>query len=213
MAWAALFAGMAILTVLTRPGVVPLQWIIGALLLILQPQPALLSMVAVIWGLSLLGLVPELNHAFAFDPLALLFGVGFLETVALAFVRVILVITSWNQFLFYRMLYGTQGMVGLEEAVPDIPEVVPNLTGRLETYARAAGVLGGILILAAFFVPNPDLVRPLLSSSLGLGTVAVGLGVGVAFSPTDRRPAALVSTVMGGAVFILSILSARVISI
>ncbi|GMR11688.1 MAG: hypothetical protein BMS9Abin28_2526 [Anaerolineae bacterium] len=225
-AWAVLFAGMAVLTFLTSPGVIPIQWMTGLALLILSAapdpthgggylglQPALLGLVSITWALSLLGLVPAINQVFALDPIVLMFQAGLIESLALAFVRGILVLMAWNQLLFYRMLYGTRGTIGLEPGAPDIPEVVSNRTALLETYSRWAGIIGGGLILAAFLIPNSDLVLPLLSSSLGAGMVAVGLGVGVAFSPTDRRPAALASIMVGGIIFVVSMGSARLLGL
>ena len=214
------------MTFLSAPGVIPIQWLAGIALLTLSAapdpsrsdsflglQPALLGLAAVTWALSLLGLVPAINEIFALDPIVLMFEAGFIESLALAFVRGILVVMAWNQFLFYRMLYGTQGTVGLEPGMPDIPEMVPNRTGLLETYARWAGISGGLLILAAYIIPNNDLLLPLLSGALGAGMVGIGLGVGVAFSPTYRRPAALVSIVFGGIIFVVSIISARLLGL
>ncbi len=226
LGWAALFVGMAALTFLAAPGVIPIQWLVGLALLIISAapnpersksflglQPALLGLVSVTWALSLLGLVPAVNEIFALDPIVLMFEAGFIESLALAFVRGILVVMAWNQLLFYRMLYGTQGTVGLEPGMPDIPEMVPNRTANLETYARWAGISGGLIILAAFIIPNNDLLLPLLTSALGAGMVAIGLGVGVAFSPTNRRSAALGSIVVGGLIFLASIVSARILNL
>jgi hypothetical protein len=214
-----MFAGLAVLTFLAAPGVIPIQWMAGVALLVLSAapeptrngsflglQPALLALVSVTWALSLLGLVPAINQVFALDPIVLMFEAGFLEGIALAFVRGILVVMAWNQFLFYRMLYGTGGTFGLEPGVPDIPEMVLNRTSLLETYSRWAGIAGGAIILAAYLVPG-NLILPMLSSSLGAAMVAVGLGVGVAFSPTERRPAALGSIVVGAIIFVASIMS------
>ncbi len=217
---------MAALTFFSSPGVIPIQWLAALALLLLSAapdplqsksflglQPALLGLVSVTWALSLMGLVPAINEIYALDPIILLFEAGFIESVALAFVRVILAVMAWNQLLFYRMLYGTQGTVGLEPGMPDIPEMVPNRTVLLETYARWAGIAGGLIILVAFVVPNDDLVLPILSSALGTGMVAMGLGVGVAFSPTTRRSAALGSIVVGGIIFMASIMSARILGL
>ncbi len=224
--WAALFLGMATLTFFAAPGVIPVQWLAGLALLVLSAapkpersgsflglQPALLGLVTVTWAVSLLGLVPAINEIFALYPIVLMFEAGFTESLALAFVRGILVVMAWNQLLFYRMLYGTQGTVGLEPGVPDIPEMVPNRTTLLETYSRWAGITGGLIILAAFIISNNELVLPLLSSALGAGMVAIGLGVGVAFSPTSRRSAALGSMVVGGIIFMASIVSARILNL
>lgn len=224
--WAVLFLGMAALTFLAAPGVIPVQWLGGLALLVISAapnpertggflglQPALLGLVSVTWALSLLGLVPAINEIFALDPIALMFEAGIIESVALAFVRGILVVMAWNQLLFYRMLYGTEGTVGLEPGMPDIPEMVSNRTDLLETYARWAGIAGGLIILAAFVISNDDLLLPLLSSALGAGMVAIGLGVGVAFSPTERRSAALGSVLVGGIIFMAAIVSARILNL
>lgn len=226
IAWAVLFAGMAVLTFLAVPGAIPIQWMAASALMFLSAspdpssrdpflglQPALLALVTVIWALSLLGLVPAINQVFALDPIISMFDAGLIEGLALAFIRGILMLMTWNQFLFYRMLYGTRGTVGLEPGLPDIPEMVPNRTPLLETYARWAGIAGGALILAAYAIPGPDLLLPLLSSSLGAGGIAVGLGVGVAFSPTERRSAALGSMVVGAFVFVVSFMSARLLGL
>jgi hypothetical protein len=217
---------MVALTFFAAPGVIPVQWMAGVALLVLSAapnpersgsflglQPALLGLVSATWALSLMGLVPAINEIFALDPIVLMFEAGFIESVALAFVRGILVVMAWNQLLFYRMLYGTQGSVGLEPGMPDIPEMIHNRTAQLETYARWAGISGGLIILAAFIIPNDNLLLPLLSSALGAGMVAIGLGVGVAFSPTQRRSAALGSIVVGGIIFMASIVSARILNL
>ena len=226
IAWAVFFGAMAALTVFAAPGVIPLQWIAGLTLLVISAapdparsskrfglQPALLGLVSVTWALSLLGLVPAINQIFALDPIILIFDAGLLESIALAFVRGILVLMAWNQFMFYRMLYGTQGTVGLESGMPDIPEVVPNRTALLEAIARWSGIAGGAIILVSFAVQSSNALLPMLSSSLGLSMLAVGLGVGVAFSPTERRSAALGSVVVGGIIFVVSILAARLLGL
>ncbi len=224
-AWSVFFAGLAVLTFLVEPNVIPIQWLGGAAFLIISAapepsesrrylglQPALLALVSVTWALSLLGLVPEINQIFALDPIVLMFEAELIEAVALAFIRGILVVMAWNQFLFYRMLYGTGGTVGLDPGLPEIPEMVPNRTALLETFSRWIGVLGGLIVLAAYLVPS-NLIAVMLSISLGAGIISVGLGVGVAFSPTERRSAALVSMMVGAVIFVASILSARLLGL
>lgn len=197
--WAALFLGMALLTILGEAVAVPIHWLGGALLLLLGPQPALLGMVAVIWGLSLLGLVPELNRSLAIDPIGALFGVELIESLALAFVRVVLLAMAWGQLLFYRMLYGAPS---LGPETPAIPVVVDNHTDRLASAAQLAALASGLTLLVQLV---GSVTRPLNSIMLGLAALAVGLGLGVAFSPTRRRGAALVSVVLGGMLFIFSV--------
>lgn len=197
--WAALLAGMALLTVLSEPAVIPLHWLLGALLLALGPQPALLGMVAVIWGLSLLGLIPQLNQDLALDPIGALFGVELIEGLALGFVRLVLLFMAWSQLLFYRMLYGAPG---LGPDTPEIPPVIDNRTDRLAGWSQAAGWTGALVLLVELLT---EATVQTLSVSLGLATLAVGLGVGVAFSPTQRRSVALASIVLGGMLFVLNV--------
>lgn len=197
--WAALFLGMALLTVLGEAAAVPVHWLGGAVLLLLGPQPALLGMVAVIWGLSLLGLVPEVNRSLAIDPVGALFGVEFIESLALGFVRLVLLVMAWSQLLFYRMLYGAPS---LGPETPAIPAVVENHTDRLASWARLAAVASGLVLLVQLV---GGVNRPLNSAMLGLAALAVALGLGVAFTPTLRRGLALVSVVLGSMLFVFSV--------
>lgn len=206
-AWAAMFVAMGVMTLLAKPGAVPVHWFAGAVLLALEPQPALLGMTAIFWGVSLVGLVPDLNQLLAIDPLPLVLGTELIENVALAFVRVILMITAWNQLLFYRMLYGTAYTVGLED-LPEIPEVVPNHTERLDILGRIALAAAGLSLLTALVV-SAGLALSFISAALGLATLAIGLGVGVAFSPTTRRVQALVTVAAASLIFIFTIQAAR----
>jgi len=209
LAWAGLFAGAGLLSLVAQPGVAPVLWLIGAILIVVDPQPALLGMVSVGWGLSLLGASPDLNQAIALDPVGALFSTGWAESLSLGFVRLILAIMAWNQFLFYRLLYGTHSMTGLAANLPDIPEVIPNRTGRLNAYSWAAWVVGGLALLVSSLPAAQLILRPLRTASLGLAALAIGLGVGVAFSPTHRRGTALTAVVLGGFVFLASVASLR----
>lgn len=197
--WAALMLGMALLTLLSDTGTMPLHWLAGAILLLLGPQPALLGMVAVIWGLSLLGLVPQLNQALAIDPVGALFGVEPIKGLALGFVRLILLVMAWNQMLFYRILYGAPS---LGRDTPEIPPVVENHTDRQAEAALLTALAGLVVVLVQLSAGTSP---PLLSTGMGLGILAVGLGIGAAFSPTLRRPAALASVVLGGMLFVVSV--------
>jgi hypothetical protein len=194
---------MAALTLLADTQVIPIHWILGALALAAQPQPALLGMVAVTWGLSLLGLLPELNAVFKIDPAGSLLRVETIESLALGFVRIILLLMAWNQLLFYRMLYGAPSPA---KRLPEIPEVVENKTDRIALWAQIAFVLGTLSLLVAVYVGRP---RTLLTTAFGLATLSVGLGVGVAFSPTQRRGSALIAVILAGLLLVLTIAAAR----
>ena len=211
-AWAALLAALAVLALAgARSGVQPLaalQWAISAALLALAPQPALLALVAMQWGLSLAALTPAAAAALGPDPLGLVFGGGTVELLALAGVRLLLAVAAWNQFLFYRMLYGTAQASGLDPALPPVPEVVPNHSDRL---ALSSAVLGALGLLAAW---GGAALAP-AAWTIGVRTLAVaaaafalGLGLGAAFSPTRRRGAALAGAGLGALAFLSAFITA-----
>ncbi len=172
-------------------------------------QPAYLAMVAALWGLSLVSLNPQLNQALALDPIALLFGAGALERLALAFVRVILLIMAWNQFLFYRMLYGTRTAGGLDPELRPIPEVIPNRTDQLANFAAGLSLAGIAPLLVALSPVDAGTARLALSLCAVLAALAVGMGLGAAFSPTRRRSAALTGMALGSLEYLMLIMLAR----
>jgi hypothetical protein len=113
----------------------------------------------------------------------------------------VLALMAWNQFLFYRLLYGTASMASGAERLPPIPEVVPNQTRGLTYYAWAGSLAGGLCLALGLRLPTLAVAAALQSAALGLAVLAIGLGVGVAFSPTQHRGAALAAVVIGGFVF------------
>jgi hypothetical protein len=90
------------------------------------------------------------------------------------------------------------------ERLPPIPEVVPNQTRRLTAYAWAGSVAGGLCLALS---PALEEAEALRSAALGLAMLAIGLGIGVAFSPTRHRGAALAAVVAGGFVFTAAVAS------
>lgn len=194
---------MATLTLLSDRQVVPAQWLIGALVLGLEPQPALLGMVAVTWGLSLLGLIPDLNALFKIDPAGALLQFGTIESLALAFVRIILMVMAWNQLLFYRMLYGSPSP---NKRLPGIPEVIENKTARIARWAQLSLIAGTLALLLSLAIDRP---RALLSAAFNLAALSTGLGIGVAFSPTDRRGSVLAAVMLAGLLLVLSVAASR----
>jgi hypothetical protein len=212
LAWALLFLAMSVLTALAQAGrsaVSSLVWLGAAVLLTLSPQPAYLGLVTVLWGFSLVGLSPEINRILALDPIGLLLNPGTTEQVALAVVRVVLLVMAWNQFLFYRMLYGTEGSTGLDPRLPPIPTVIARQTDRLASTALWLGGASLLGFLTAF--PAAEIGRAGLPLSLGAGlaTLATGLGLGVVFSPTGRRSAALIAVVVGTLSYLLILAAVR----
>jgi len=205
--WAALAAGMGLLTAAPAGGgeLVPaLGWIVAAVLMALFAQPALLALTAVQWALSLVAWIPGVSRVAGGDALTTLLQPGAFESIGLAIVRVLLAITAWNQFLFYRMLYGTGRAAGLDPNLPPIPEVVSN---RTDAWALASRLLGGVAIvaaLAALGLSTPVRLT-VIQAGLLLASLALGLGLGAAFSPTTRRGAALLGAGLGGAGFVLAL--------
>jgi hypothetical protein len=210
--WAVLFAllgGLALATNgPTRP-FLPLTWITIAAILAAGAQPIDLALVAVAWGLSLIFLIPGIARALNGDPVTQLFGNGFVELAASAVVRVLLLITAWNQFLLYRLLYGTQGAAGLDPALPPIPAVVPNPSDRVAGWARWIGFVGLMASIAAVPATEPSARINLLGAAFGCSVFAVGLGLGSAFVPTGRRGVALVGVGLGCLTLVTALLVAR----
>ena len=104
-------------------------------------------------------------------------------------------------FLFYRFLYGTARATSDDPNLAVIPAMVPNRTNGLARSARWIGLIGLALSIAGlvfvFAVPTASTTPLLGEMGASLGVVAIGLGVGCAFSPTDERPAALTSLGLG----------------
>lgn len=206
--WGLLFGAMGWLSysvLRTHHPMTFVPWVVGAVLLVIEPQPLLLALVALMWALSLTNLIPSVAGLLGPDPLGLLFDTGSLETLVLIFIRLVIVVTAMNQFLLYRMLYGTQTTAGLSEDMPDIPEVVTN---RADGYALAAAVLGLLSILGG--VGGIPLAArgysvQALSLTMGIAVFAIGFGVGSAFSPTERRSASLLGVGLGTAGYLLAI--------
>jgi hypothetical protein len=205
--WAALAAGMGLLTAAPAGGgeLVPaIGGFVAAVLMALVAQPVLLALTAVQWALSLVAWIPGVARVTGGDALTTLLQPGAFESVGLAIVRLLLAVTAWNQFLFYRMLYGTGQAAGLDPKLPPIPEVVPN---RTDAWALASRLLGGMAIvaaLAALGLSTPDRLI-VIQAGLLLASLALGLGLGAAFSPTTRRGAALLGAGLGGVGFVLAL--------
>jgi hypothetical protein len=212
--WALLFAAMGLLLLGTLRDSHPtasIIWFASAALLLLSRQPLLLAYVAIQWGISLTTLIPGVAIITGPDPLSYLFDSGVLETIVLVGVRLVMIVTAINQFLFYRMLYGTESIRELHPDLEPIPEVVPNQTGGYALAARLSGFLGLFFTLLSIPLGQTGASPELLNLALGFGTLGMGVGLGVAFSPTTRRGIALVAVVLGGFSFLLAILIARIL--
>lgn len=204
--WAALLAAMGLITLSAQSAVGALgalAWIVPAGLLALSRQPAWLALVAVMWVLSLVRLIPGVEQALGADPLAAWFTSSPLELLGFALVRVGMGVTAWNQFLFYRLLYGTEGAAGLDPDLPPIPEVIPNRANQLAQLALGAGLLSLLTTVFGLLAGGPR--AAVQQAGFWLGMYAFGLGMGSAFSPTDRRARALLGSGLGMAGFLLSL--------
>jgi hypothetical protein len=160
-------------------------------------------------GLSVLSLLPQVNEIFLFDPIALIFGIGVIETITLAFIRLVLMVMAWNQFLFYRLLYGSEGMSGLDPSLPAIPTLVPNTA---DPSAKVARILAGsalIAFLLAFPLSQTGFARYPLSFAYGACLLSLGIGIGAAFSPTKQRGAALQGVGLSSVVLLLTLTASR----
>jgi hypothetical protein len=212
--WSLLFAAMGLLLLGTLRDSYPtasIIWFASAALLLLSRQPILLAYVAIQWGISLTTLIPGIALITGPDPLSYLFDSGFLETLVLVGVRFVMMVTAINQFLFYRMLYGTETIRELHPDLDPIPEVIPNHTGAYALAARLSSFLGLFFTLLSIPLGHTGANPDLLNLALGFGTIGMGIGLGVAFSPTHRRGTALSAVVLGAASFLLAILIARIL--
>jgi hypothetical protein len=213
--WAALFAGMAVLAYSTVGSANPwsiLPWAAAAIMLAVWDQPALQALVAVLLVLSLVGLFPGLARIFGGDPVAEVFPSGAVEIVGQAVVRLILAITAWNQFMLYRMLYGTARGLGLADDQPPIPEVIHNDTNRM---ALVAAVLSGLALIAGLTATLPAAVvlrQNAAQIGFAVSLLAIGIGLGSAFSPTDRRGVALIGTGAGMVAFLIALAAGRLLA-
>ena len=209
--WAVLFAGLGGLG-LASTGIeqpfLPMTWITTAAILVAGPQPIYLSLAAVAWGFSLIFLVPGIPQALGADPITRLLGGGPVEVMTLAIVRLVLLAMAWNQFMFYRLLYGTRQAAGLDPALPTIPPVLDNPSDGVAVWARLLGFLGLAAAILAVPLSSPVVQANLLGAAYSGAVFAVGLGLGAAFVPSHRRGMALTGVALG----CLSLLAALLVS-
>lgn len=210
--WAAVLAGMAVLTWLTLRDSHPLAalpWLAGGLLLAIYLQPALLALTAVLWALSLVSLVPGVAAVFGPDPISQVFSAGPVETIGRAAVRAVLALMAWNQFLLYRMLYGTEGASGLPEDAQPIPEVVANRTDQLAVLSVGLGALGALSALAAVAPVGLSVAAYGAQLAFACSLLGLGLALGATFSPTSSRRLSLVGMLLAVVAFLGALAAGR----
>ncbi len=187
-----------------------LVYIAIGLLLVIWGDPALLAAAAGVYALSV---VPTLNPDLALlgpDPIVRLIGAdALLEIFTLVAVKLFLAWSAFNQFQMFRMLYGTERMTGGDPNLPVIPEMVRNRTDRLADVARIAGLIGvglaGAALAGVFIQPDAPSVTALAEAGGALGGAALSIGLGVAFSPTDKRPQALLGALTGTLAYVAAL--------
>jgi len=211
-AWGSLFLVMGFFTAAVLRENYPLAsapWIVSGILVLTGRQPAYLALVAVLWGMSITSLIPNLSNLVGPDPISVILELSSIEAIALAVVRLVLLIMAWNQFMFYRILYGTEQMSGLEEDIPAIPELIANKTDQIARIAQFVAALGLVVVWASSIMNSDALTGFFLSLAYAASILSIGLGMGVFFSPTARRKIALSAIGIGFIVFISIFLVGR----
>lgn len=209
--WGALLIGLGVITELAATSAHPVSgvpFIAVGLFVLRWPEPAMLAVVAALVGFSI---VPSINPRLTIlgpDPFLQLADPSFLELLAVVVGKALLVLTAAGQFFFYRFLYGTRRASTEDPEQDIIPEMVPNRTNGLARWARWIGI--GSLIFAAGTIflstVDPSAYLPRLWAEIGgsLATLAIGIGLGVAFSPTDERRLALVGVAAGAVAYVVA---------
>lgn len=166
-------------------------------------DPALLATTGVLFACAI---VPTVNPAITLlgpDPIVRMAGLTGWEVAIIVIVKAALAFTAMQQFFLFRLLYGTERMVSDEPNLAVIPPLVTNRTDAYARWSRSTGVAAALLAALAvgFVVVDPAAVATRFTAELAgaLGTTAVGLGLGAAFSPTDERPAAVLGMGAGAA--------------
>jgi hypothetical protein len=202
--WGLLLLGLGLLTQWVGASEHPMAGVpllaVG-LLALLRSEPALLAAVATLVAFSI---VPSINPRLTVlgpDPIRTIISPGWLELAALVLGKGLVTLTAANQFFLYRLLYGTERASTDDAGLPVIPPMVANGTHALARWARLVGALAaGLAALAVASVPiDPatTMTRLLAELAGSLAVLAVGLGLGAAFAPTDERRAALAGVGLG----------------
>jgi len=202
--WGALLIALGILTELAATSdhpVAGLPFVAVGLLAFRWAEPALLAAVAVLAAFSI---VPTINPSFTIlgpDPVAAIANFSWLELGAVVVGKGLIVLTAANQFFLYRFLYGTERATADEPDLDIIPPMVPNRTDGLARSARLIALVGagsaGLGLLLSFVDPAAFLPQILAEFGGSLAVVAIGFGLGCAFSPTNERRAALLGMQAG----------------
>jgi hypothetical protein len=207
--WGVLLIGIGIITELAATSNHPvsgLAFIAVGLLAFRWAEPALLATVATVVAFSI---VPTINPRLTIlgpDPLRQVADISVIELIALIVGKGLIVLTSANQFFVYRFLYGTARASTDDPNLAVIPAMVPNRTNGLARSARWMSLIGlalGLLAVVLVFAAPAAYPTQILAETAGtLAVVAIGLGLGCAYSPTDERLPALASLGLGLAAYL-----------
>lgn len=202
--WGALLIALGVVTELAATSnhpVAGVPFVLIGLLAFRWADPALLAAIATLMAFST---VPTLNPRLTIlgpDPVVSVTTLSVVEQVALVVGKAIVTLTAANQFFLYRFLYGTERATSDDPQQPIIPPMVPNRTNGLARWGRLIALVGAGLSVAALLLTTVDpaayLPQVLAETAGSLAVMAVGIGLGCAFSPTDERPAALVGVGAG----------------
>lgn len=122
--------------------------------------------------------------------------------------KLILAYMAFNQFVLMRFLYGTERAWVDDPKQPAIPPMVPNRVNAILRWGlwMMLGSLAAFgLTLILLFADSSGLAPRLGAELMGsLGALALALGVGVAFSPTDFRGVAVLTIGIGTLAYIVA---------
>jgi hypothetical protein len=168
-------------------------------------QPAHLALVAAIWGISAVMLVPPIVPAFGTDPLVALLGSGGMAVIIVAALRLLFMAIAWRQFLSHRSLYAGPSSLTPDTSPASVPPIVENLTDRMAEWSAMLGFFSLMAPIVAMGMRGVGGSQIVLQASLVLATFALGTGLGSFFSPTNRRSSALRGILLGGLGFLLTL--------
>lgn len=176
-------------------------FIILGVLCLLGGDPLLLGSIAVLMAFALVPTVAPNLPLFGPDLLRQIVLLNSIEFFAVIVGKVLIIITSLNQFMFYRFYYGTARAEMEDPQLPVIPALVPNRTNRFAHWTSwlvGVGLLAALLALGLSLVDRTAFLPQVLAELGGTcGGLAVAITFGVVFSPTDERPVALRNAALG----------------
>lgn len=213
--WGGLLLGLGLLTQWTQsPGhpLTGLPLIIVGLACIRFTDPALLAAAGLLIVLSIPAYFNPNLTLLGPDPLPRFISPAgdefelrlFLAAFTLG--KLLLAYMAFNQFVLMRFLYGTERAWVDDPQQAIIPPMIPNRLSGLLRWGLwlALGGLAALAITVILALVDRSGFAPRLAAELtgSLGALALALGVGVAFSPTDFRGVARLTIGLGSLVYV-----------